>query len=135
MTDDLTGTLVLVHPSLHNDPAGMQGEIGRISRADILNDDIFVGFGGKQGLYSSDALLVLLPDEDIHRHLADMAYETSFPVLKALTQVDLFLRYGGENGAMKGMAIAQANPAIRNYCLETLEDRLRLDRGRGYPSY
>lgn len=132
MTEDLTGTPVLVHPSLDNDPASMQGEIGLISRADLVNDDIFVGFGGKQGLYSSDALLVLLPNEEIHQNLADMAYETSFPVLKALTQVDLFLRYGNENGAKKAMEIAQANPAIQKYCLETLEDRLSISRSRGY---
>lgn len=132
MTEDLTGTLVLVHPGLDNDPAGMQGEIGVISRADLMNDDIFVGFGGRQGLYSSDALLVLVPNEEIHQHLADMAYETSFPDLKALTQVDLFLRYDSENGTKKAMAIAQANPAIQKHCLETLEDRLSINRSRGY---
>lgn len=132
MTEDLTGTLVLVHPSLDNDPAGMQGEIGLISKADQVNDDIFVGFGGKQGLYSSDALLALIPSEEIHRNLADMAYETSFPVLKALTQVDLFLRYGGENGAMKAMVIARDNPAIHSFCLDTLENQIALTISRNY---
>jgi len=98
MSDDLAGTPVLVHPALEHDPAGMQGEVGVISKADIFWDDFVVSFGGKQGLYPSDALLVLLPDEEIHRNLADIAYETPFAELKALTQIDLFLRYGGENG-------------------------------------
>lgn len=124
MNDELKGTPVLVNPELNNDPIGMQGKVGFISRADLMNDDIFVSFADKIGLYSSDALLVLLPVEEIHRNLAEMAYETPFRELKALTQIDLFLRYGGEAKTMNALEIAVQNRSIQYYCLDSLQNQL-----------
>ena len=70
MNDDLQGLPVLVHPELSFDPAGKQNQVGVISKADLMNDDVFVSFDGKLALYSTDALLVLLPPEEIHRKLS-----------------------------------------------------------------
>ena len=124
MTDDLKGTPVLVHPELTYDPAGKQNQVGVISKADLMNDDMFVAFGKEVALYSSDALLVLLAAEDIHQNLADIAYETPFSELKPLTQIDLFLRYGSPGKELAAMQLARDNPAIRPLCLDTLQNQL-----------
>ena len=125
--DKLRGVVALVHPDLECDPLNKRNQIGVISEADIDLDNIYVDFVDKVGLFSADALLVLLPPEDIHQNLADMAYEASFDELKALTQIDLFLRYGDVNARFKGMAIARDNPAIQPLCVETLNNQISRD--------
>ncbi len=131
--DDLTGTLVLVHPELEYDPAGRKNEIGIIVNSDLADDNMLVSFQDNEyASFTSDALLVLLPDEQIHQNLADLAYETSFPDLKALTMIDLFLRYGSGDTHFKALELARDNKNIQHLCLLSLEDRLELNRGRGY---
>lgn len=132
MTEDLKGTPVLVHPGLDYDPAGKQNQIGVISVPDLMNDDVFVAFGDDLGLYSTDALLVLLPAEEIHQNLADMAYETAFPDLKALTQIDLFLRYGSPGKELTAMQLARDNPNIRPFCLDTLQNQISKNIDQNY---
>ena len=124
MTDDLKGTPVLVHPELSYDPAGKQNQVGLISKADLMNDDVFVSFNGDLALYPAEALFVLLPPEEIHQNLADIAYETPFAELKPLTQIDLFLRYGSTGKELTAMHLARDNPAIRPLCLDTLQNQL-----------
>lgn len=127
MNAELKNTVILVHPDLQHDPVNRQNQVGMISDADLMNDDIFVTFDGTQGLYASDALLVLRSSEEIHQNLADMAYETPFRTLKALTQIDLFLRYGGGNKEKMAMEIARLNPDIQHHCLETLAKQIAKD--------
>jgi hypothetical protein len=124
MTDDLKGTPVLVHPELSYDPAGKQNQVGVISKADLMNDDVFVSFNGELALYPAEALFVLLPNEEIHQNLADIAYETPFAELKPLTQIDLFLRYGSPGKELTAMHLARDNPAIRPLCLDTLQNQI-----------
>ena len=57
-------------------------------------------------------------------NLADIAYETPFAELKALTQIDLFLRYGSEAKEVTAMKLAKDNPAIRPHCLDTLQNQI-----------
>jgi len=127
--DRLRGMVALVHPGLECDPLNKRNQIGVISEADIDRDNIYVDFVDKVGLFSADALLVLLPPETIHQNLADMAYEVAFPDLKALTQIDLFLRYGDRNvnTRLKAMAIARDNPAIQSLCVEALNTQISRD--------
>lgn len=125
--DKLRGVVALVHPDLECDPLNKRNQIGVISEADIDLDNIYVDFVDKIGLFSTDALLVLLPPDDIHQNLADMAYEAAFPDLKALTQIDLFLRYGDVNSRFKAMAIARDNPAIQPLCVEILNKQISRD--------
>jgi len=124
MTHDLKGTPVLVHPELSYDPAGRQNQVGIIREADLMNDDVFVSFNGELALYPAEALFVLLPNEEIHQNLADIAYETPFAELKALTQIDLFLRYGSTGKELTAMHLARDNPAIRPLCLDTLQNQI-----------
>ena len=130
MNDDLQGTVVLVHPGLTHDPAGMQNQIGVIQSADLANDDIFVSFDGQQGLYSADALLVLLPQEEFHRRANGFTGEAA--EIKPLLHLDLFLSFGGENKERKAMEVAKANPLIQRFCLETLEKKIEKDIANHY---
>ena len=125
--DKLRGVVALVHPDLECDPLNKRNQIGVISEADIDLDNIYVDFVDKVGLFSSDALLVLLPPADIHQNLADMAYEAPFDELKALTQIDLFLRYGDVNARFKAMSIARDIPAIQPLCVEILNKQISRD--------
>jgi len=130
--DKLRGVVALVHPDLECDPLNKRNQIGVISEADIDLDNIYVDFVDKVGLFSADALLVLLPPDEIHQNLADMAYEVAFPDLKALTQIDLFLKYGDVNARFKAMAIARDNPAIQPLCVEILNNQISRDRPNQY---
>jgi hypothetical protein len=133
INEELRGTLVLVHPELEYDPDGRKNEIGIIVNSDLENDNVLVSFQDNEyDLFTSDALLVLLPAEHIHQNLADLAYETSFPDLKALTQMDLFLRYGSGDTHFKALEIARDNKKIQPLCLESLTDQTRRDLSQ-YP--
>jgi hypothetical protein len=133
ISEKLSGTLVLVHPELTHDPAGRQNEIGIIVNSDLINDNILVGFqDNERALFAADALLVLLPDEDIHRNLSEMSYGAAWDKIKSLTQVDLFLRYGSGDKQLKALEVARDNKNIRHLSLQTLEASLELRLGRGY---
>ena len=125
--DKLRGVVALVHPDLECDPLNKRNQIGVICEANIDLDDIYVDFVDKVGLFSADALLVLLPPEEIHQNLADMAYDIAFPDLKALTQIDLFLRCGDVNSRLNAMDIASDNPAIQPLCVEFLNKQISRD--------
>ena len=133
--DKLRGVVALVHPDLECDPLNKRNQIAVISEADIDLDNIYVDFVDKIGLFSADALLVLLPPDEIHQNLADMAYEVAFPDLKALTQIDLFLKYGDVNARFKAMAIARDNPAIQPLCVEFLNKQISRDIPNQYGRY
>lgn len=127
ITEELKGTFVLVHPDLSNDPVRKQNQIGIITQTDLLNDDVFVSFGDKPALYEPAALLVLMLVDQVHQNLADLACEVAFPDLKALTQIDLFLRYGSESKQYDALELARNNKHIQPLCLESLADRIRRD--------
>lgn len=132
--DQLRGTVVCVHSGVEADPLGKRNQVGVICEADIGLDNIYVDFVDKVGLFSADALLVHLPVEMIHQNMADMAYDVSFPDLKALTQIDLLLRYGegSVNTRVKAMTIARDNPAIQHLCVEGLDNRISRDISNQY---
>lgn len=74
--ENLTGTVVLVHPELMNDPVNRQGQVGIVASADIANDEVFVAFGkGPLGLYSADALLVPKSHNEVYKHLLNHVQE------------------------------------------------------------
>lgn len=127
--DQLRGTVAFVHPKVVADPLGKRNQVGVICEADVTLDNIYVDFVDKVGLFSAEALLVFLPDDVIHQNLAEMPGEVPFPDLKALTQIDLFLRYGDGtvNARFKALAIARDNPAIQDLCVETLNNQISRD--------
>lgn len=133
ITDELTGTLVLIHPELEFDPTGRRNEIGIIVNSDLDNDHILVSFqDNTYDLFTSDALLLLLPDEDIHRNLAKMDHHSPWEDIKSLTQIDLVLRYGTGDKHFKALELTRDNKNVQSLCLQTLENKLDINRARGY---
>jgi hypothetical protein len=132
MTEDLKGTPVLVHPELAHDPAGKQNQIGVISHTDLVNDDVFVSFGYETALYATDALLMLLPQLEIYQYTNEMAFELALPDLKALTQIELLLRYGTAITHETALQLARDNKNIQPFCLDTLQNQLQKDIDQNY---
>jgi hypothetical protein len=124
MTDDLKGIPVLVHPDLRDDPAGKQNQLGVISHADLANDDVFVSFGYETALYATDALLILIPQLEVYQHTVDMAFDLALPDLKALTQIELLMRYGTAITQQTALQLARDNTAIQPFCLDTLQNQI-----------
>jgi hypothetical protein len=126
--DELTGTLVLVHPKLTNDPAGRNGQVGIITGADLENDNIFVGFGRSgQGVYGGDALLLLKPAEQIKELLGQHKQELSANDYKALFQISLLQEFRQSTANIKtAMSLALQNETVMGYSMQSLEDKLGL---------
>jgi hypothetical protein len=131
-TEELTGTLVLVHPELKNDPAGKFGEIGVITGANIAEDTVYVGFGrAGQGAYGSDALLVLKPAEVIYKQMQEDKSKLSTNEYKTLFQIALMLEYKQSATTLKNaMLHAMKSETLRNYSMVTLDDALGLKRNQ-----
>lgn len=131
--EELAGTLVLVHPELEHDPAGRKNEIGIIVNCDLTNDDVLVSFQDNEyALFTPESLLVLFPGDDIHRNLSQMGHDAAWADIKSLTQIDLFLRYGSGDKHFTALELARDNKNVQSLCLQTLENSLELNLGRGY---
>src|SRR5882757_6138930 len=127
-TDDLTGSLVLVHPDLQDDKAGKQNQIGMITHADLINDNVIVTFGkGEQALYSTDALLTLKPANDIYRALLTSHKSLEKEDYKALFQISLLQDYGSPGKTKTAIELAMKNETLRNFSMVTLEESLKKD--------
>ncbi|WP_439698140.1 hypothetical protein ACFGVS_07765 [Mucilaginibacter sp. AW1-7] len=125
MKDELTGTLVLVHPDLAVDPANKQNQIGIITDYDLGKDDVYVSFGrGEQALYSSDALLVMKSENDVYSALMENRPNLQASDFKTLFQANLMQQYG-HSGQLKGaMELLQQNPVLRELGMISLEEKL-----------
>ncbi|PAW95093.1 hypothetical protein CKK33_16960 [Mucilaginibacter sp. MD40] len=129
-TDDLTGTLVLVHPELPEDPVNKQGQMAMIIFAEPEKDDIYVTFGkNERALYGSDALLVFKKPNDIYKEMMTNTKDIAIPDLKALYRIGNLLENGTSKGAREAMQLAVENPGILNKAMETLQSKLGLDIG------
>jgi len=129
-SDDLIGTLVLVHPQLPKDPAAKSGQVGIITGADLDHENIYVGFGRNgQGLYGPDALLLLKPAEQLKELLQAHKQELSVADYKALFQISLLQELRQTTANIKtAMSLALQNPTVMHYSMQSLEDRLGLRR-------
>lgn len=129
-TDDLTGTLVLVHPNLTDDPVNKQGQMGMIMFAEPEKDDIYVTFGkNERALYSTDALLVFKKPNEIYQQLMTNVKDIPVADLKALYRIGMLLDNGTSKGAREAMQLAVDNLGILNKAMETLQSKLGLDIG------
>jgi hypothetical protein len=127
--DELTGTQVLVHPELPDDPMQQQGRLGIITFTDLSSDEIFVSFGKEQGLYSSDALLVFRKPDDIYRDLLNHTREIDTKDIKDLYRIGMLLDSGRAPDQKAAMEMAAGNPAIHSYTFMTLQEKLGLSLG------
>lgn len=126
--EDLTGTLVLVHPELQEDPVNKQGQIGMLLYANTDKDDMYVTFGkGEQALYSSSALLIPKRSKDIFADLMENSKKIPVADFKTLFQVSNLLDLGTSLKAKEAMQLIAANPSVIPRATITLEERLGLE--------
>ncbi|TCC94986.1 hypothetical protein [Pedobacter hiemivivus] len=125
--EDLTGTLVLVHPELTTDPAKRQGQIGMITSADLNNNVIRVGFGNTPvALYATEALLVLRPHNDLYRDLLTDVKQMEVQDFKTLLRVSMLLENGSPNQLKEALEMVIANKQTLEYGTVSLQDKMAL---------
>jgi len=129
-SEELIGQLVLVHPQLTSDPAGKSGQVGIITGTELENDNIYVGFGRNgQGLYGTDALLILKPPEQLKQILQENKTALSFEDHKALFQIALLKEFRPTTANIKtAMSLAMQSETVRNYSMRSIEDALGLSQ-------
>jgi hypothetical protein len=129
--EDLTGTRVLVHPELGDDPLQKRGQTGIITFADLARDDVYVTFGGPEtGLYGSDALLVFKKPNDIYRDILTNTKDIPTPVLKDLYRVNMLLDSGRATDAKIAMEMAAASPGVAERAMLSLQEKFGLEIGQ-----
>lgn len=127
--EDLTGNLVMVHPKLENDPVNRQAQVGIITSADLAKDEIYVGFGNSPlGLYSTDALLVLKPHNELYNDILTHIKEMDTPDFKTLMEITLLQEKGSVNYLRDAMELAATNERTLAYSTVSLQDQLGLVR-------
>jgi len=127
--EDLTGNLVMVHPKLENDPVQRQGQVGIITSADLAKDEVYVGFGNSPlGLYSTDALLVLKPHNELYTDILTHIKEMDTPNFKTLMEITLLQEKSSVNYLRDAMELAATNERTLAYSTVSLQDKLGLVR-------
>lgn len=130
--DELTGTLVLVHPHLVNDPAGKHNQIGMITSADLENDDIMVSFGKDgQGRYATDALMVFKKNSTIYFDMMKDATKMEVGDFKEIFRISMLLDSGLTKDQRVAMELAKNNPLALEYSMATIEEELGNQRSAG----
>ncbi len=127
--DDLTGNLVMVHPKLENDPVNRQAQVGIITSADLTKDEVYVGFGNSPlDLYSTNALLVLKPHNDLYQDILTNIKEMDTPDFKTLMEITILQEKSSVNHLRDAMELATTNERTLAYSTISLQDKLGLVR-------
>lgn len=127
--EDLTGNLVMVHPKLENDPVNRQAQVGIIISAELAKDEVYVGFGNSPlGLYSTDALLVLKPHNELYNDILTHIKEMDTPDFKTLMEITLLQEKSSVNYLRDAMELAATNERTLAYSTVSLQDKLGLVR-------
>lgn len=127
--EDLTGNLVMVHPKLENDPVNRQAQVGIITSVDLAKDEVYVGFGNSPlGLYSTDALLVLKPHNEMYTDILTHIKEMDTPDFKTLMEITLLQEKSSVNYLRDAMELAATNERTLAYSTVSLQDKLGLVR-------
>ncbi|ARS41955.1 hypothetical protein CA265_20770 [Sphingobacteriaceae bacterium GW460-11-11-14-LB5] len=124
--EELTGTLVAVHPDLTQDPVSRQGQIGMVVAADLKTDTISVGFGSTElGHYSSDALLVLKDKNELFKDAMVNAKELGPEVFKKMLLINMIQDNRPEHKyMMQAMEMAISSERIMESSMTSLESKL-----------
>ncbi len=127
--EDLTGNLVMVHPKLQYDPVNRQGQVGVITSADLVKDQVYVGFGNSPlGLYSTDELLVLKPHNELYTDILTHIKEMDTPDFKTLMEITLLQEKSSVNYLRDAMELATTNERTLAYSTVSLQEKLGLVR-------
>ncbi|PWS32674.1 hypothetical protein [Pedobacter paludis] len=127
--EQLTGTIVAVHPELTTDPVSRQGQIGMVVAADLKNDTISVGFGSPElGHYSSDALLVLKEKNQLYQDALLGHKELGPEVFKQMLFVNMIQDNRPDHKNMvQAMEMAISSETMMKASTVSLESMLALD--------
>lgn len=127
--DELTGNLVMVHPKLENDPVNHQAQVGIITSADLAKDEVYVGFGNSPlGLYSTNALLVLKPHNDLYQDILTNIKKMDTPDFKTLMEITILQEKSSVNSLRDAMELAATNERTLAFSTVSLQDKLGLVR-------
>ena len=129
-TDELRGTMVLIHPELTNDPAGMPNQIGVITGVEPENDNVYVGFGKRgQGLYGMDAVLLLKNAPAIYSQLVEHHQEINLATHKALYTIALLQdQTASPANAVAALELVKNSAEVRKYATKSMEQALGLEK-------
>jgi hypothetical protein len=127
--DELSGTFVLVHPKLLNDPDEKKNQVGVIIAADLENDNVVVSFSdGSESLFSTDALLVMRDIDDIRRYAdydVDLLFrEDYFDIIEVCITAES-ANMGGPKAAIQ---LARKSEMALEYAMRPLDDALGLNQ-------
>ena len=122
---NLHGALALVRPDLENDPVRQQGEIGIITYADEVRNELYVIFdNGKEGVYPGEALFQFKTPEDVAASPVNSDREMQLKDYKDVYKIGLLLELGRSEDLMKALEIARDNPDIWNDVFVTVGERI-----------
>ena len=125
--DELTGTFVLVHPHLLNDPEDRKNQVGIIATAELENDNVTVSFGKTgQSLFSADGLLVLRKPADIHFDAMKDHLILETKDFKDLLKVGMLANSSLTKDHRQAIEISRDNPAVLESSMASLEEELGL---------
>lgn len=125
--EDLTGNLVMVHPKLETDPVNRQAQVGIITSADLAKDEVYVGFGNSPlGLYSTDALLVLKPHNELYTDILIHIKEMDTPDFKTLMEITLLQEKSSVSYLRDAMELAATNERTLAFSTVSLQNKLGL---------
>lgn len=126
----LKDRVVMVAPDLTTDPLSKQAEIGRIIKADLKTDTAQVRFSdGKQGAYSLDALLTLLPLPMIEQGLKSNFYTFSMQERQAYINV---INAVSRNRHADALMAAKESPDILLFSTTNAQSWNEMQRSRQY---
>lgn len=129
-TNELRGTMVLIHPDLTRDPAGKSGQLGVITGYEPDNDNVFVGFGkAGQGLYGTDAVLVLRNGPAILAELAEQKKYLSVDDADTVFKIGMFEEVSSTpTNTRIALEFAKNNPVVRQMVTRSLEYLLGIEK-------
>jgi hypothetical protein len=124
--EELTGTIVLINPSLPYDPARRQGQLGVIATSDLSIDEIMVGFGsGPVSIYSSDALLILKPHHQLYQDLLTHVKELDVADFKNLLKISILVQdTPGTERLKEALELSMDSPTTLAFSTLPLNEKL-----------
>lgn len=133
----------MVHPELTTDPVNMQGHLATISHVLFEDSSAYVRFRNQMiGLYSTDALLMLVPPEIVVDKLRTDVYEMDMDASEVVDIMEMYQLHatGQPERQQEALDWAMTHAKISRAIVFSVEDWIefqidRLDRqqqpGRG----
>jgi hypothetical protein len=138
--DELINKSVMVNPLLTDDPVRMQGQVGIITYINRENDDVHVQFpNDTKGIYSTNALLSLLPKEMVLANVQTELTALDPKEIRILLEIYRLQKSGQpadmEHGLRWGIAFENARHnsmiSLQDFIAQGLYDNIELQTSRG----